>query len=32
MIGGYVCLCLQLINVMINDPNQLNKFECLVQV
>jgi hypothetical protein len=26
MIGGYVCLCLQLISVIINDPNQLNKF------
>jgi hypothetical protein len=26
MKGGYVCLNFQLINVIINDSNQMNKF------
>jgi hypothetical protein len=32
MKGGYVCLGFQLINVIMNDSNPLNKFECHVQV
>jgi hypothetical protein len=26
MKGGNICLCFQLINVIMNDSNQLNKF------